>query len=70
MDLMVTGNDKCRNVLLEKSRYGLCPLLRGEVVQICMLHVTDHLDSVRSEVVIISCKLQAGTRNVCHAYPS
>ena len=70
MDLVVTGNDKRRNILFEKSGNRPGPLFRREVVQVCMLHVADHLDSVRTEVIVVSGKLQAGSCDVGYADPS
>ena len=69
MDLVVTGYDKCRDILFEQGRYRLGPLFGREVVQVSMLHVADHLDSVRTEVIVISGELQAGSCDVGYADP-
>ena len=63
---MVTCQDQTRDILVKQSRQPFFPLFRCQFIQISMLHISDQLDTVRTEMVVVAGQLQTRTGHVRH----
>ena len=70
MDLVITGYDQCRDLLFEKDLERDVSFFRGQLIQIGMFHVSHYLDSVGTEMVVVTCKLKTGSRGIGDLDPS